>query len=369
MTRPHVGMVLERSLGHLTHAETLSRLVPQNKTVTASIRQIEFGVTGRAARLPVFSSNWTVRAGIRARRAIRAMNGEARLDALFVHTQVPAVLVPDWVRRVPTIVSLDATPMQYDELGVEYDHHPGNRHVERLKWRLNRACLVGAERIVTWSRWAKAGVVDGYEIDSDKVTVLPPGVDASIWAPTAPRVVDEHGVRILFVGGDLQRKGGDVLLAAVRRLRAALVDGPSVQLDLVTRAEVAAEPGVTVHRHLTPNSPDLVALFHAADIFALPTRADCLGIALLEGGAAALPLVSTTIAGVPEIVRDGSTGMTVPPGDAEALAGVLRRLVEDRALRQRLGAGARALVAERFDANTNTARLVDMLADVARRAG
>ena len=48
------------------------------------------------------------------------------LDAMFVHTQVPAILVPDRLRRIPTVVSLDATPIQYDELGAHYDHDTGS---------------------------------------------------------------------------------------------------------------------------------------------------------------------------------------------------------------------------------------------------
>jgi glycosyltransferase involved in cell wall biosynthesis len=363
---PHVGFVLERSLGHVTHAETLTRLLPREPSITTDIAQLDFAVDGRTRRVPVFNSNWTVRAGIRARQAIRRMNKAQRLDALFVNTQVPAVLVPDWIRRVPSVVSLDATPMQYDELGEQYEHETGNRHVERLKWRLNRECLVRARHIVTWSQWAKDGVVDGYDIPSEKVTVIPPGVDASLWRPPPERPRSEQTVRILFVGGDLARKGGDTLIESFRVVRDEVAEdgGPDVRLDLVTRADVDDSPGIDVHRTMTPNSAALIELFHRADIFALPTRADCLPLALLEAGAAELPLVGTSVAGVPEIVREGETGVVVPPGDRDGLVGALRTLVEDQTLRRRLGAGAGRLVAERFDAASNTHHLVDLLTSV-----
>lgn len=367
---PHVGFVLERSLGHLTHAETLARTIPEESRITADVSQIDFPVEGLPARIPGFRSNWTVRSGVRARRAIRRMHRAQRLDALFVHTQVPAVLSPDWLARVPTVVSLDATPLQYDELGALYDHEVGGRRVEDLKWRATRSCFRRSRHVLTWSEWAKRGVVDGYGIDASKVTVLPPGVEPSLWHRSTPRAEGADGpLRILFVGGDLERKGGDVLIEAFGALRSefatATGGGRDIELDLVTRADVASSPGLHVHRQMQPNSPELIALYHRADIFALPTRGDCLGIALLEAGAAELPLVSTAIAGVPEIVRDGSTGLVVPPGDRNALISVLRELLERPELRRRLGHAARELVDRRFDAQTNTSEIVSVVLEAA----
>ncbi|MET0577500.1 MAG: glycosyltransferase family 4 protein, partial [Ilumatobacteraceae bacterium] len=307
---PRVGFVLERSLGHTSHAETLTAHLPAETTIEAAVCQITYEVEGKAAKVPVYRSDWTLRAGILARQGVRRMNRDGHLDALFMHTQVPAVLCPDWMYRIPTVVSLDATPLQYDQLGDLYDHKIGNRWSEKAKWRANRACFRRARHVVTWSQWAMDGVVDGYDIAPDKITVLPPGVDPALWQPDSPGGGGgrtDGMLRILFVGGDLERKGGDVLLDAFRVLhdeQRASGRGPALRLDLITRAELVASDGVHVHRGMTPNAPELIALYHAADIFALPTRADCLGIALIEAGAAGLPLVSTAIAGVPEVVRE-----------------------------------------------------------------
>jgi glycosyltransferase involved in cell wall biosynthesis len=267
--------------------------------------------------------------------------------------------------RVPTIVSVDATPLQYDELGAHYDHRAGNRHVERLKWRANRACFQRATHIVSWSSWAKHGLVDGYGVDADKITVIPPGVAPSAWAPQTRRSGAADPVRILFVGADLERKGGDLLVRAVQELRGDGTTGTSVELDLVTRSAVPAQAGVTVHKALEPGSPELVELYRRADIFCLPTRADCLPMVLSEAGAAGLPVVSTAVAGIPEIVRDGTTGLLVPADDPGALVRALRALVDDPALRSRLGDAARSLVEREFNAETNAHRLVDLLAGAA----
>jgi len=366
-TVPHIGFVLERSLGHVTHADNLSRLLPQETSIDAELLPVDYAVDGWAARLPVFNSNWTVRAGVRARRGIKAMHARRPLDALFIHTQVPAVLCDSWIKKLPTVVSLDATPLQYDELGAHYGHQPGNARIERLKWKANRACLHDARHVVTWTQWTKDGVVDGYGVDPDKITVIPPGVTPSLWHAATPRTIsDDRGrvVRILFVGGDLQRKGGDVLLAAfdaVRRDLAATGGRNSIELHLATGATVAPAPGVVVHHGLKPNSQELIALYHRSDVFCLPTRGDCLPMVLSEAGAAELPLVSTAIAGIPEIVRDGETGLIVPLDDVAALARALRSLVDDPSLRHRLGTAARRLVDERFDADQNTRQLVELL--------
>ncbi len=367
--RPRIGFVLEHSLGHVTHAANLRRVLARHDAIEADIAEIPFAVDGFGARVPVFNSNWTVRAGVRARRAIRTMRRRGPLDALFIHTQVPAVLCADIERRIPTVVSLDATPLQYDELGAHYGHAPGNARLEAWKTRANRACLSNAVELVAWADWTKRGIVDGYGIPADRVTVIPPGVTPSIWSRAAP-ATDDGTVRILFVGGDLVRKGGDVLLAAFARLRgdlAAAGRADAVELHLATGSDVGAADGVTVHRGLTANSPELVALYHASQVFCLPTRGDCLPMVLSEAGAAGLPLVSTAVAGIPEIVRDDETGIVVPTDNVDALTSALRRLVDDPALRRRLGDGARALVSQRYDADRNAERLVELLVDVAGR--
>ena len=114
----------------------------------------------------------------------------------------------------------------------------------------------------------------------------------------------------------MRRKGGDLLIEAVRALRAE--DSlPIVELHLVTGAEVSEEPGVFVHRGLTANSHRLIEQYHLADIFCLPTLGDCLPMVLAEAAAAGLPLVSTDVGAIHEIVVPGVTGALVPPGDLQ----------------------------------------------------
>lgn len=348
-------VVLEQTLGHVTHGQNLRRLLPGVEGFHPHFVPIEYDNDAWTRHMPGYG-NWTVRAGVRARRALR---GRRDRDAIFVHTQVPAVLLGR--SDVPTVVSLDATPKQYDELGEHYAHDVGPERVEQLKTALNRRCFERAAHLVTWAHWTKQSLADDYGIDGSRVTVIPPGVDVERWL--RPEGAPERGgdgvVRILFVGGDLARKGGLDLLAAMATLRDR--HGDRVELHLVTPADVDDRPGVTVHGGMTPNSPELIALYQRCDIFCLPTLGDCLPMVLPEAGAAGLALVSTDVGAIGEIVRDDETGLLVPVGDVTALTAALDRLVGDTALRHRLAGNATELIRAEHDAATNAGRIVDVI--------
>lgn len=360
-----VGFILEQALGHITHSENLRQNVPADPSIEPYWAPIEWDTHGLAAKVPLYNSNWTIRAGLRARRKVAQMARQAAPDVLFFHTQVPAIFSTDWIRRVPSIISLDATPLQYDSLGAFYGHRSGPAWLEQQKWKLQRDCFRAARQLVTWSDWARRGLVDDYEVPAHKVEVIPPGVNTADWTPPTPRKQHDGPVKILFVGGNLERKGGHLLLEAFRAIRDL-----GVELHLVTQSRLPEEAGLFVHTNVQPNSARLKALYHACDIFCLPTLGDCLPMVLSEAGAAGLPLVSTDVGAISEIVRDGETGFLVQPGDVDTLVARLRLLVENPELRLTLGQGAFALVQQHFDAPHNATRLLNLLkqtVDAARR--
>jgi glycosyltransferase involved in cell wall biosynthesis len=364
MAEYDIGFVLEQALGHITHAKNLQTNVPKHPDVRAHWGLVNFQVDGIAGHVPIYKSNWTVRAGLRARQRLAEITSKAKLDAVFFHTQVPAILARSWLERIPAIVSLDATPLQYDEFGGVYHHGKGPVWLESLKWRLNRDCYKVARRIVAWAEWTKRGLVDAYEVPADKVVVIPPGVNVSDWRRPAPRELVEAPVKILFVGGNFERKGGLNLIEAFRALRDL-----GVELHLVTKDHVPPEPGLFVYNDMEPNSEALKQLYHRCDVFALPTFGDTIPMVLSEAGAAGMAIVSTNIAGIPEIVRPGDTGLLVPPGDTAALTDALKLLVTNAEQRLTFGSRAAAHVARHFDAETNVGRLLDLLkaeADLAR---
>jgi glycosyltransferase involved in cell wall biosynthesis len=365
-----IGFIIEQALGHITHSKNLQKNISRDPTVQAFWGLPAWGTEGRAGKVPLYRSNWTVRAGLRTRRALSDMQRLSTLDALFFHTQVTAILSPDWLRRVPSVVSLDATPLQYDALGLHYGHSQGPDWLEHWKWRLNELCFRQARHIVTWSDWARQGLISEYGVPADKVTVIPPGVDTQGWRRPNNPGRNEQKLKILFVGSDIERKGGLLLLDAFRHLRRernasnGSNNFPDLELHLVTQSSLPEEPGLTVHTGLQPNTLELKRLFFDSDIFCLPTQGDCLPMVLSEAGAAGLPSISTRLAAIPEIVHDGKTGFLVPPGDLDALILALQRLILDPYLRQRQGQAAESLVRQKFDAGCNAIRLLELLKDI-----
>ena len=189
-----------------------------------------------------------------------------------------------------------------------------------------------------------------------------PGVDVEMWSPPSDRVdaVGSDPLRILFVGGDLRRKGGDLLLSVADELRGD-PSIPAFEVHLCTTADIEDQPGVVIHRGLTANSPELIEQYHLADIFCLPTLGDCLPMVLAEAGAAGLPLVSTDVGAISGIVRDGQTGHLIEPRSDVQLAEALRHLLTDGAARQAYGAAARELIRSEHDAAKNAGRIIEVL--------
>ena len=103
---------------------------------------------------------------------------------------------------------------------------------------------------------------------------------------------------------------------------------------------------------------DLGNLLPAMDVFALPSLWEGLPLALILAMGAGRPVVATRLAGIPEVVTDGDTGLLVEPGNADALGSALARVCADSGLRERLGARARAAVRDRFGADAYSAAVM-----------
>jgi glycosyltransferase involved in cell wall biosynthesis len=136
-------------------------------------------------------------------------------------------------------------------------------------------------------------------------------------------------------------------------------------LDIVTREPVAAEPGVRVHHGLTPDSPRLRQLYREATAFVLPTRGDFYPIALIEAMGMGLPVVTSAMAGIPEMVEPGRSGYLVPPDDGNSLRASLEAIVSDPVRARTMGQRGRDLAEQRFDARKTAERLLDLVTSVA----
>jgi rhamnosyl/mannosyltransferase len=211
----------------------------------------------------------------------------------------------------------------------------------------------------------------------DRLAVVPFGIDAARLVTTpaiaaGARELREHArgrPLVAFAGRMVPYKGVDVLLHAVRELDVALVlagDGPSRP----AWSELAARLGLSERVRFLGEVPfeTLAALYHACDVFVLPsvTRAEAFGYVQLEAMACGKPVVSTRVpTGVPWVNRHEETGLTVPPGDVDALRGAIDRLVRDPALCQRFGCAGSARVASEFTLERMGRRAAAVLAHAA----
>lgn len=190
---------------------------------------------------------------------------------------------------------------------------------------------------------------------SGRVRVVPFGIRVEEFASADPRAVEEirarHGPRVVLGAGRLvYYKGFDYLVRAMRTVDAHLVLIGTGPLRPVLEA-LAREAGVAERVTFAGAVPEMAPWYHAAEVFALPSiaRSEAFGIVQLEAMAAGTPVVNTRLeSGVPFVSRDGESGITVPPADADALARALGRLLRDPELRRRLGGAARERVRREF---------------------
>lgn len=178
--------------------------------------------------------------------------------------------------------------------------------------------------------------------------VIPNAVDVDSVLPRVPNASEP--ARILSVGRLAEPKDFPTLIAAmalVPRGRASLRilgDGPQRELLQTMMVERALEGSVELVGEVADVRPYLAE----SDVFVLSTTSEGMPLAVLEAMAAGLPAVVSAVSGLHEVVLDGETGILVPADDAEALAAGMLRLVDDAALRERLGRAARHRAEEHF---------------------
>ncbi len=185
----------------------------------------------------------------------------------------------------------------------------------------------------------------------EKCTIIPLGVEVERFASAPDDEVQAirrcYGQPILlFVGKLRYYKGIPYLLEAMKDLEAKLLIVGSGPMEKEWR-KLASDMGLDGKVFFLGEVEDdkLPAFYHACDVFVLPAshRSEAFGTVLIEAMAAGKPVISTELGtGTSWVNRDGETGLVVPPRDPKALAGAVKLLLEDKALRLRMGGKARA---------------------------
>jgi glycosyltransferase involved in cell wall biosynthesis len=208
-----------------------------------------------------------------------------------------------------------------------------------------RAALACARHVITTSPSTAHLLVADYAVAAERLSIVRPGTDRVAVRPRAPG----PAVDLLAVGSVVPRKGYDILVAALAKIpdlawrliiagdrerssqTAQRLDAQIASLGLAGRISFAG--AVAPQR--------LMQLYAAADLFVLPSRFEGYGMAYAEAIAHGVPVVGTQAGAIPGTVPAGA-GVLVPPDDVDALAAVLRGLIESPSQRERLAAGARA---------------------------
>jgi glycosyltransferase involved in cell wall biosynthesis len=189
------------------------------------------------------------------------------------------------------------------------------------------------------------------------------GVDPRVYVPPPTRSDSATGAQLLFVSRLLHGKGLTLLLESVLQLRR---EGLDVELTIVGDGPARAECEQSAHSlgivdHVqfvgAVGQDEIRGFYERADVFCLPSFAEGIPVVAMEAMAMELPVVTTRIMGIPELVEDGETGLLVSPGRVDPLTDALRTLVCSPDERRRMGAAGRRKVMRDFDVSVSATRM------------
>ena len=353
-----IGFVIERALGHITHAENLRHWIDKDPEVVPRWLMIPHHAEDIWHKFPGLP--FSVRLSLRARDAIQQTLLDQPLDGLYLHTQGLSLFSLGFMTQIPTVISLDATPMNFEAIAAAYDETPSTGIANRIKTAWFRSAFARARGLVAMSDWVKSSLVRDYAVAPDKIRLIPIGVNIQQWQFVPKMPAPGRRLRLLFVGGDFDRKGGPHLMHAFQH---GLAD--FCELDIVTTKPPARSGNhVRIHTRLTPNSPLLRKLYADADLFVLPTRGDATPIAILEAMATGLPVITTKVGAIGELIEEGVTGHFVPPAAPQRIVEVITSLAARRDALPAMGQAARTVVERNFNAEINSKGVIDFLKEV-----
>ena len=272
----------------------------------------------------------------------------------------------------PTIAALVAHRLT--GIPFSFTAHAHDLYVDRhmLKQKVRAAAFV-----VAISEYNKALIIQHCGEDvRDKIVVIHCGVDTSLFRPR--QKAPGGPFTIVCVGALEEKKGQTHLVEACRLLKQRnldfvchLIGEGQTRANLERQIQQADLASVVRLEGGRPRA-EVLRMLEQADVVALPSiqtksgKMEGIPVALMEPLACEVPVVSTRISGIPELVEDGVTGLLVPPADPAALAGALERLAHDPELGRRLGRAGRAKVLREFDLADNTTLLANKMVGEAR---
>ena len=252
-------------------------------------------------------------------------------------------------------------------LGTEvnvYEHkRPAHALVERLLMSRTDAVIASAESV-------REFYVKQVHAAPDRVAVIYNAVDWGALQTTTDRAsaraalgVPAEATAACIIARLTEQKAHGVLFEALattpalRNLHLLVVGDGHLRGTLESRVDAL---GLRGRVHMLGARRDLGDLLGASDIFVMPSLWEGLPLSMILAMGAGMSVVATRVAGIPEVVKDGETGLLVPAGESRALGDALALLVANPALRSRMGAAARAFVRPRFGADGYVSAVTDL---------
>lgn len=241
--------------------------------------------------------------------------------------------------------------------------HAHDMHVQRSMLQQK---LEASTAVVTISEHNASLLRELYPSIVDRLEIVHCGVDTSTTTPrgaTAPN----NPLRLVCVAGLRPFKGHRFLIDAVGELGRR---GRSVTCDLVgdgpIREDLESSTTTNVRFHGALDVERAMAVVSGADVFVMPSiemadgRRDGIPVALMEAMAIGVPVIASNVSGIPELVIHEVTGLLVPPGDADAIANAVERIIDDELLRRRVTIAARQLVEQQFDISASGVAMTEL---------
>lgn len=276
------------------------------------------------------------------------------VDVLFVSasSQLVAYLKTD----IPVIYMTDAT---FQQLQGYYPYFSNLASYNiRQGIALDKKAFQKMGHCMLASDWCKDSAATDYGIDSKKITVAPCGANMDILpAKEALKLKSGKSPRLLFLGVEWERKGGDIAMETFRLLQQKELNPHLHIIGCTPPANFSAEKEITVIPFLDKNNKDdflqLDEIFRQTDFLLLPTRAECAGVVFSEASAYGIPSITTNTGGVTTYVKDGINGFALPlEAGAAAYAEKIELLLTDSFQYQRLRLSSRELYDEYLNWNS-----------------
>ena len=292
-------------------------------------------------------------------------------DIVHAHLQFSSILCSLFGRfnGVPSVATVHTLE------GPELANRDGLR-----RWLMYKTLATFCDRVICLSNaaeaFARANGLAGAQID-----VLPNGIDLSAFERTSASErrdlrsalgIPEHAPLIISVAVLRPPKGMDRLIRAMPAIckgvdgaRLLIVgDGPERERLVALAAELGVADSIT----FTGQRPDVPALMSLADVFVLPTLDDAQPTVVMEAMASRLPVIATTVGGLPDMIEHSVDGVLVPPDDVAALEAAVSEMLTDFTKRAEFAAAGRATVEEKFSLDRQVARLTELYETLLREA-